>query len=129
QAASLAWAGRNVLLATGTGSGKPVGYLAPALTAVGEGGTALYLAPTRALAADQLNLLNVLGGPGGRRLGLRPALVDSDTPKHQPAWARQYATYVLTTPDMLHYRLLPQHQRWSGVLRPLPDCILARCPR
>src|SRR5215467_12097584 len=84
-------------------SWQSVGYLAPALTAIGEGGTALYLAPTKALAADQLNLLHFLGGHSGgilggrpagaahagRGLGLRPAVVDSDTPHHQRAWARQ----------------------------------------
>jgi len=127
QAATLARAGRNVILATGTGSGKSVGYLAPALSAIAEGGTVLYLAPTRALAADQLNLLQVLGGPGRRGLGLRPAVVDSDTPHHQRAWARKYATYLLTTPDMLHYALLPQHQRWSGFLRRLRYVIVDEC--
>ncbi|MGN6682370.1 MAG: DEAD/DEAH box helicase, partial [Streptosporangiaceae bacterium] len=97
-AADLARAGQNVILATGTASGKSVGYLAPALTGIAEGGTALYLAPTKALAADQLNLLRFLGGQAGRGLGLRPAVIDSDTPHHQRAWARKYATYMLTTP-------------------------------
>jgi DEAD/DEAH box helicase domain-containing protein len=126
-AAELARAGRNVILATGTASGKSVGYLAPALTAIGEGSTALYLAPTRALAADQLNLLRFLGGQAGRGFGLRPAVVDSDTPHHQRAWARKYSTYLLTTPDMLHYGLLPQHQRWSGFLRRLRYVIVDEC--
>jgi DEAD/DEAH box helicase domain-containing protein len=141
RAADLARAGRNVILATGTASGKSVGYLTPALTAIGEGATALYLAPTKALAADQLNLLRFLGGhsggvlggrpprtaQAGRGLGLRPAVVDSDTPHHQRAWARKYATYLLTTPDMLHYGLLPQHQRWSGFLRRLRYVIVDEC--
>jgi DEAD/DEAH box helicase domain-containing protein len=126
-AADLARSGLNVILATGTGSGKSVGYLAPALTAIGEGGTAMYLAPTRALAADQLNLLHAIGGQTARGLGLRPAVVDSDTPHHQRAWARRHATYLLTTPDMLHYGLLPQHQRWSGFLRRLRYVIIDEC--
>ena len=126
-AADLARAGRNVILATGTASGKSLGYLAPALTAIGEGGTALYLAPTKALAADQLNLLRFLGGQVGRKFALRPAVVDSDTPHHQRAWTRKYATYVLTTPDMLHYGLLPQHHRWSGFLRRLRYVIVDEC--
>ena len=126
-AADLARAGRNVILATGTASGKSIGYLAPALTAIGEGATALYLAPTRALAADQLNLLNVIGASAERGLGLRPAVVDSDTAHHQRAWARRYATYLLTTPDMLHYSLLPQHERWSGFLRRLRYVIVDEC--
>ncbi|HEX7995987.1 MAG TPA: DEAD/DEAH box helicase, partial [Streptosporangiaceae bacterium] len=127
EAADLARAGQNVILATGTASGKSVGYLAPALTGIAEGGTALYLAPTKALAADQLNLLHFLGGQAGRGLGLRPAVIDSDTPHHQRAWARKYATYMLTTPDMLHYGLLPQHQRWSGFLRRLRYVIVDEC--
>ena len=126
-AADLAWAGRNVILATGTASGKSLAYLAPSLTAIGRGATALYLAPTRALAADQLSLLNMLAAAAGPRLGLRPAVVDSDTPHHQRAWARKYATYLLTTPDMLHYGLLPQHQRWSGFLRRLRYVIVDEC--
>ena len=126
-AADLARSGLNVILATGTGSGKSVGYLAPALTAIGEGSAARYLAPTRALAADQLNLLHALGGQPARGLGLRPTVVDSDTPYHQRAWARRHATYLLTTPDMLHYGLLPQHQRWSGFLRRLRYVIIGEC--
>src|SRR5215472_4930015 len=107
-AAEHARAGRSVILATGTGSGKSAGYLAPALTGMAEGGTVLYLAPTRALAADQLSLLRSLAAwPGrGLGLGLRPAVVDSDTSLPERAWARRHATYLLTTPDMLHYGLL-----------------------
>ena len=48
--------GRHVIIATPAASGKSLGYLLPALTGIGEGGTALYLAPTRALAADQLRV-------------------------------------------------------------------------
>jgi DEAD/DEAH box helicase domain-containing protein len=129
-AADLAWSGASVILATGTASGKSVGYLAPALTGVADGGTALYLAPTRALAADQLSLVRALGGwPGGRGFGtrLRPVVVDSDTPASERAWARRHATYLLTTPDMLHFGLLPQHQRWSGFFRRLRYVIVDEC--
>ena len=50
-----------MVLATGTASGKSLGYQLPMLSAVsagadaptGRGATALYLAPTKALAADQ----------------------------------------------------------------------------
>jgi DEAD/DEAH box helicase domain-containing protein len=128
-AADHAAAGRNVILATGTASGKSAAYLAPALTAIADGGTALYLAPTKALAADQLSLLGTLGAASGRglRRALRPMVVDSDTSAAQRAWARKHATYLLTTPDMLHYGLLPQHQRWSGFLRRLRYVIVDEC--
>jgi DEAD/DEAH box helicase domain-containing protein len=125
EAADLAWAGENVIMATGTASGKSVGYLAPALTAILGGGTALYLAPTRALAADQLGLVTSLGAHLGP--ALRAAVVDSDTTFSERASARRHATYLLTTPDMLHYSLLPQHQRWSGFFRRLRFVIVDEC--
>ena len=117
--------GENVIMATGTASGKSVGYLAPALTAIMAGATALYLAPTRALAADQLGLVRSLGADLGPPL--RAAVVDSDTSFTERASARRHATYLLTTPDMLHYGLLPQHQRWSGFFRRLRFVIVDEC--
>src|ERR1039457_3902314 len=73
-AAQLAHGGRSVIISTGTASGKSLGYLLPALTGVMDGGTALYLAPTRALAADQLRAVQALGIPG-----VRAAVLDGDT--------------------------------------------------
>jgi DEAD/DEAH box helicase domain-containing protein len=124
-AADLAYSGHNVILATGTASGKSVGYLAPALTAIGEGATVLYLTPTRALAADQLALVRSLGESLG--YSLRAAVVDSDTPASERARARKHANYLLTTPDMLHFGLLPQHQRWSGFFRHLRYVVVDEC--
>jgi DEAD/DEAH box helicase domain-containing protein len=125
QAADLAHAGRNVIMATGTASGKSVGYLVPALAAIANGATALYLAPTRALAADQLALVRSLGEH--LRPSLRAAVIDSDTSAVERARARKHATYLLTTPDMLHYGLLPQHRRWDGFFRRLRYVIVDEC--
>src|SRR5580693_7672755 len=121
-AANHAAAGRNVIIATSPASGKSLGYLLPALTEVLGGGTALYLAPTRALAADQLRMVSSLGIPG-----IRPAVVDGDTPAAERAWARAHATYLLTTPDMLHHSLLPRHARWDGFFRRLAYVIVDEC--
>ncbi len=121
-AAEHAHGGRNVILATGTASGKSLGYLMPALTAVLAGGTALYIAPTRALAADQLRLVRSLG-----LAGLRTAVIDGDTPAADRARARAQASYLLTTPDMLHHALLPGHARWNGFLRRLRYVIVDEC--
>ena len=114
EAADLARSGRSVIISTGTASGKSLGYLLPALTAVLDGGTALYVAPTRALAADQLKLVRSLG-----LSGVRAAVVDGDTPWAERTRARSHANYLLTTPDMLHHSLLPLHARWNGFFRRL----------
>src|ERR1017187_2729669 len=64
-AADLARSGQNVIISTPAASGKSLGYLLPALTAVLEGATALYIAPTPALAADQLRGVRALAISGG----------------------------------------------------------------
>jgi DEAD/DEAH box helicase domain-containing protein len=128
--------GRSVIIATGTGSGKSLSYLMPAISAVfaeeadggGNGqpaegaeaaGTVLYLAPTKALAADQLRSLRAL-----RLTQLRAATYDGDTPPDERTWVRRYANYVLTNPDMLHRSLLPAHARWAAFLRRLRYVII-----
>jgi len=122
EAAEHARAGRSVIIATGTASGKSLGYLLPALTGVLEGGTALYVAPTRALAADQLQLVASLG-----IRGIRAAVVDGDTPAAERSWARAHVNYLLTTPDMLHHTLLPRHGSWDGFFRRLRYVIIDEC--
>jgi DEAD/DEAH box helicase domain-containing protein len=122
QAAGHATEGRNVILATPPASGKSLAYLLPALTRIADGGTALYLAPTRALAADQLRMVASLRIPG-----VRPAVVDGDTPYTERSWARAHATYLLTTPDMLHHSLLPRHASWDGFFRRLRCVIVDEC--
>lgn len=130
EAAEHARAGRHVVVATGTASGKSLAYLLPALTAVaegtrapnGRGATVLYLSPTKALAADQLAAVDALGVPG-----VRAATYDGDTPLDERRWVRDHAAYVLTNPDMLHRSLLPGHARWSGFLRSLRYVVLDEC--
>lgn len=59
-AADAAWQGQDVILATGTSSGKSLAYLLPILSrlAAEKQATALYLTPTKALGADQLLTLS-----------------------------------------------------------------------
>ncbi|GAB2450344.1 DEAD/DEAH box helicase [Xylanimonas ulmi] len=126
-AASAAWEGRHVALATSTGSGKSLAFWLPALTAVGRDlpaqrrGAVLYLSPTKALAADQLAALErVLAAmPDGAGRGLRVATCDGDTPTEERRWTQDYADVVLTNPDFLHFSLLPNHRRWARLLRAL----------
>jgi DEAD/DEAH box helicase domain-containing protein len=121
-AACHAWAGRNVIVSTPAASGKSVSYLMPALTAVLDGGTVLYLTPTKALAADQLRAIRALHLPG-----VRAAVLDGDTPAAGRSWARANANYLLTTPDTLHLALLPGHARWARFLAKLRYVIIDEC--
>lgn len=121
-AADHAWARRSVIMATGTASGKSLGYQLPALSAALDGATVLYLAPTKALAADQLT-----GIRGLRLTGIRAATYDGDTRSGERDWVRSHANYVLTNPDMLHRSILPRHGRWASFLRGLRYVIVDEC--
>ncbi|SFJ96501.1 DEAD/DEAH box helicase domain-containing protein [Streptosporangium canum] len=111
-----------MIIATGTASGKSLSYLVPALSSVLDGGTILYLTPTKALAADQLRALNELDVPE-----LRAATFDGDTSFEERAWVRKNANYVLTNPDMLHRTLLPRHANWSSFWRRLRMVVVDEC--
>ena len=91
-----------------------------------RGATALYLAPTKALAADQRRAVSALAAPLGT--AVRPAVYDGDTPFEEREWVRQHATYVLTNPDMLHRGILPGHARWASFLRQSALCRDRRVP-
>ena len=121
QAIGHVMAGRNVVVATGTASGKSLCYQLPiALAAAASEGrsahapTSLLLFPTKALAQDQLRALGAVGVPG-----LVPVTYDGDSAPDARMWARRNATCVLTNPDMLHQGLLPYHGRWASFLKRL----------
>lgn len=134
EAAELAWAGRDTVLATATASGKSLAYLLPVLTAVGRRqldpsaprATALYIAPTKALAADQLTNISALAAEAGIR-DARPAAYDGDTPAEQRRWIRRHGSIVLTNPDMMHFGILPGHEQWASFLRALRFVVIDEC--
>jgi DEAD/DEAH box helicase domain-containing protein len=123
-AASLANSGTHVVLATGTASGKSLGYQLPVLSRLltDERATALYISPAKALAADQLRSVTRLGLDG-----IRPATYDGDTPREERDWVRQNSRLILTNPDMVHHSLLPSHQRWAQFLRRLSYVVIDEC--
>ncbi|MDP9182726.1 MAG: DEAD/DEAH box helicase, partial [Actinomycetota bacterium] len=124
QAAELAHGGQHVVLATGTASGKSLGYLLPALSAMleDERATALYLAPTKALATDQLRAVRAL-----TLTQVRAATYDGDTPHEERDWVRRFAGLVLTNPDMVHRSLLPRHADFARFLRGLRYVVVDEC--
>jgi DEAD/DEAH box helicase domain-containing protein len=123
EAAAHAWAGRSVVVATGTASGKSLAYLLPALTAARQSAArTLYLSPTKALAADQLRALEALSAPE-----VIAAQYDGDTPIEARDVARAHASYLLSNPDMLHRSILPGHHRWTAFLRALRFVVVDEC--
>ncbi|MFC4589079.1 DEAD/DEAH box helicase [Sphaerisporangium corydalis] len=121
-AAELVHRGQNVIIATGTASGKSLAYQVPAVSAVLSGGTVLYLTPTKALAADQLRAVKDL-----KLAQTRAATYDGDTPPDERQWVRRHANYVLTNPDMLHRSMLPHHSGWSSFWRRLQVIVVDEC--
>lgn len=142
EAAEAAWSGRHTVLSTATGSGKSLAFWLPILSAIRAAqaartldpgrietvtgrATALYLAPTKALAADQLHGVQELATAAG--VTVRAVTCDGDTPREARRWAREHGEVVLTNPDFLHFALLPGHARWSGLLRGLRFIVVDEC--
>jgi len=105
--------GENVVVTTGTASGKSLAFNLPVLDTIARDPKtrALYLYPTKALSQDQARALAEL-----RLKGLRPAIYDGDTPSERRWQIRKWSNVILTNPDMLHVGVLPHHDRWGDVL-------------
>jgi DEAD/DEAH box helicase domain-containing protein len=106
--------GHDVVVATGTSSGKSLCYQVPALEAALDGGTALMVYPTKALAHDQLTSL-ARWAPEG----VTVAAYDGDCSTEERNWVRANAQVLVTNPEMLHLGILANHDRWDRFLRGL----------
>ncbi len=121
EAWNFARAGENVILSTGTASGKTLAYNLPVFASLLQdpNARALYLFPTKALAQDQFTNLQsfnsnlTLSRPAGPDTwNLTPAIYDGDTPQSARSSIRKNARIVLSNPDMLHTGILPHHTNW-----------------
>ena len=103
-------ASSNLIVTSGTASGKSLAFNLPVLDGIARDAKqrALYLYPTKALAQDQARKLGELRPPN-----LREAIYDGDTPREERPAIRRNSNLVLTNPDMLHVGLLPNHQSWG----------------
>jgi DEAD/DEAH box helicase domain-containing protein len=102
----------NVVVTSGTASGKSLAFNMPVLDAIGRDpkSRAFYLYPTKALAQDQARKLTEIA-PGGLRL----AIYDGDTPREERPAVRRQSNLILTNPDMLHVGVLPHHRNWGDL--------------
>ena len=103
----------DVIVTSGTASGKSMSFNLPVLDAIAADPKtrALYIYPTKALAQDQARKLAELGLPQ-----LRQAIYDGDTPRDDRPGIRRRSNLVLTNPDMLNMAVLSHHQRWGDFL-------------
>ena len=103
----------DVIVTSGTASGKSLSFNLPVLDAIAADPKvrALYIYPTKALAQDQARKLSLLSPPG-----LIHAIYDGDTPKDDRPAIRRRSNLVLTNPDMLNMGLLAHHKGWGDFL-------------
>jgi DEAD/DEAH box helicase domain-containing protein len=96
------WRGNeNIMISSGTGTGKTEAFLLPALDAAAKGERTVLVYPTKALARDQLSRLLTLS-EGVAEVGV----FDGDTPEKERARLAQSPPQILlTNPDMIHVGL------------------------
>ena len=116
--------GENVLVVTGTASGKTHCYNLPVLDAFlhGERGYALYLFPTKALAQDQMRGLSEM--LRHLELEVEAGVFDGDTPPDLRRRLKRQGRLILTNPDMLHQAILPHHGAWAGLFSGLKTVVV-----
>ena len=108
--------GDDVVLATETASGKSLAYTVPAFErALDRRATTLYVAPQVALINDQTESLSELAQRLGFASGVSVAQYTGRQSKSEKEAIRErQPTVLLTTPDMLHYGILPHaHRLWD----------------
>ncbi|MBI2945207.1 MAG: DEAD/DEAH box helicase [Candidatus Wallbacteria bacterium] len=124
QAAALAAAGKNLVVVTPTASGKTLCYNLPVLNELlaRPESRALYLFPTKALSADQLDELHGVVTSTGS--DVKTFTFDGDTPADARRAIRSAGHIVVTNPDMLHSGILPHHTRWVKLFENLKFVVL-----
>ena len=109
-------AGKDIIIATPTASGKSLVYTLPVLERFlrDPDARSLFLFPLKALAQDQLASFKAMTAhwPEDARPGA--AVYDGDTTAHFRKKIRDSPPQVLlTNPEMLHLSLLPHHHLWA----------------
>ncbi|KAB3522651.1 DEAD/DEAH box helicase [Corynebacterium sp. zg254] len=150
QTADLAFHGQDVIVSTGTSSGKSLAYQLPILSVLGQKNstaTALYISPTKALAQDQRASIARLcrgahdvteavdvGKKGNGKaqeaddLGsIMVATYDGDTPQDSRRVIREQARIIVTNPDMLHASIVGRPQAWTRLLKTVRFIVIDEC--
>lgn len=119
-------AGRHVVVATPTSSGKTLIYNLPVFERIVSRpeSRAIYLFPLKALAQDQLRTFVEMAA-GLHGYCPTAAIYDGDT----TAWRRKKIRedpphVIMTNPEMLHLAFLPHHEKWMHFLSGLEFVVI-----
>jgi DEAD/DEAH box helicase domain-containing protein len=103
----------NIMIISGTGTGKTEAFLIPILDLALKGERSVLVYPTKALARDQLTRIYKLSNT----LGLNVGIFDGDTPeKERERLYRDPPHILITNPDMIHIGLALS-ERFRKLLR------------
>jgi len=109
--------GENLVISTGTASGKSLCYLLPVVNSLIQSSKScsLFLYPTKALCHDQKNQINQIINEMDKLYQICPdfGVYDGDTVRDERKRIRDSAQVVLSNPDMFHIGILPNHTEWS----------------
>lgn len=114
--------GEDVMVVTGTSSGKTLCFAGPVYQSLlsEPACRAMLIYPTKALAQDQMGKMGMLAPFDEFRIGC----YDGDAPANQRSAIRRNAHIVLTNPDMLHVGILPGHENWVRYFKSLRWIVL-----
>ncbi|NQT18537.1 MAG: DEAD/DEAH box helicase, partial [Planctomycetes bacterium] len=117
--------GEDVLVVTGTASGKSLCYTAPIIEMLQAepGGRSLLLFPTKALCQDQYKAFRQ-GLDAAGRGNVLAGVFDGDTPAGTRRKLRDGASVIFSNPDMVHAVMMPQHARWAEFIAKLRYLVL-----
>lgn len=106
--------GKNIVITTPTASGKSLCFYLPVIQEILQNPVtrAIFVYPTKALAADQYRALK----PWIEYFGeyrLSAGVYDGDSPPDERKRIRERANIILTNPDMLNGSMLPNHSKYG----------------
>ena len=106
--------GKNLVITTPTASGKSLCFYLPVINAILKEPLtrALFVYPTKALAADQYRALFPWIEFFGRER-LDAGVYDGDTSPKERSRIRKQANIILTNPEMLNGAMMPNHSKYG----------------
>lgn len=121
EAIDRARAGGNVVIATGTASGKSLCYSVPVIESLlrDPRATAFLVFPTKALTQDQFGSFHRLLEAAGLEKDIVAGVYDGDTGSTVRRRLRDRGHVLFTNPDLLHSSMMAQPAAWDRILEGL----------